>query len=170
MAQTEAKVIALTYELREGGPEGKILEAVQPDKPIEFLFGAGTLNQSFENNVRDLGEGADFEFLIESEKAYGPVNEKAIVDLPKSIFIIEGQLAEDLLVEGNIINMEDKEGNPHRGMVVEVGDENVKMDFNHPLAGMDLHFQGKVIAKREPTQEELKQGFAKPAGQNPEEK
>lgn len=168
MAQTEAKIIALTYELREGGPEGKVLEAVQEDKPIEFLFGAGTLNQSFENNVKDLSEGSDFKFMIESEKAYGPVNEKAIVDLPKSIFVIDGKLAEDLLVEGNIINMEDKEGNPHRGMVVEVGEDKVKMDFNHPLAGMDLHFQGKVIAKREPTEEELKQGFAKPAGPNPE--
>ena len=169
MAQTEAKVIALTYELREGGPEGKVLESVQDEKPIEFLFGAGTLNQSFEHNVRDLGEGSDFEFMIESEKAYGPVNEKAIVDLPKSIFIIEGQLAEDLLVEGNIINMEDKEGNPHRGMVVEVGDDKVKMDFNHPLAGMDLHFQGKVVSRREPTQEELKQGFAQPPRKSPEE-
>ncbi len=162
MTKSEAKVIALTYELREGGPKGNILEAVKEDQPIEFLFGAGRLNQSFENHVKNLNEGESFDFLIEAEKAYGPVNEKAVVDLPKSIFVIDGKLADDLLVEGNIINMEDKEGNPHRGKVLNIGEEKVKMDFNHPLAGMDLHFNGQVIKKREPTEEELNQGFVKP--------
>ncbi len=162
MTKSEAKVIALTYELREGGPDGKVLEAVKEDQPIEFLFGAGQLNQSFENNVKDLNEGDSFDFLISSEKAYGPVNDKAIVDLPKSIFVLDGKLAEDLLVKGNIINMEDKEGNPHRGKVMNIGEEKVKMDFNHPLAGMDLHFNGQIIKKREPTEEELKQGYVKP--------
>ncbi len=158
MTQSEAKVISLTYELREGGPEGQVLEAVKQDNPVEFLFGAGRLNQSFEENVKGLKEGEGFEFTIESDKAYGPVNEKAIVDLPKKIFVIDGQLAEDLLEPGKIINMEDQQGNPHRGQVVKVEDETVKMDFNHPLAGMDLHFKGKVINTREATPEEVNQG------------
>ncbi len=162
MTQTEAKVIALTYELRESGPEGKVLEAVKKEQPIEFLFGAGRLNESFENNVKHLAEGETFDFMIQADQAYGHVNDKAIVDLPKSIFIIDGKLADDLLVEGNIINMEDKEGNPHRGKVMDVGEDKVKMDFNHPLAGMDLHFQGEVVSKRQPTPEEIQQGFVKP--------
>ncbi len=162
MTQSDAKVIALTYELREGGPEGNLLETVKEDQPIEFLFGVGRLNQSFEENVKNLKEGETFEFTIKADKAYGQVNEKAIVDLPKSIFVIDGKLADDLLIEGNIINMEDQEGNPHRGKVMEIGDEKVKMDFNHPLAGMDLHFRGKVIRRREPTPEEVTQGYVKP--------
>ncbi len=162
MTQSDPKVIALTYELREGGPEGELLESVKKDQPIEFLFGVGRLNQNFEENVKDLSEGESFEFTIKADNAYGQINEKAIVDLPKSIFVIDGKLAEDLLVEGNIINMEDQEGNPHRGKVMNVGEENVKMDFNHPLAGMDLHFKGEVIRRREPTPEEITQGFVKP--------
>ena len=162
MTQSDAKVIALTYELREGGPEGELLELVNKEQPIEFLFGAGRLNQSFEDNVKELDEGQSFDFKIHADNAYGQVNDKAIVDLPKSIFVIDGKLAEDLLVEGNIINMEDQEGNPHRGKVMEIEDEKVKMDFNHPLAGMDLHFQGQVVSRREPTEEELKQGYVKP--------
>lgn len=165
MTQSEAKVIALTYELREGGPEGELLESVSKEKPIEFLFGAGRLNESFENNVKDLKEGEEFEFTIKADQAYGQVNDKAVVDLPKSIFVIDGKLAEDLLVEGNIINMEDQEGNPHRGKILDIGDEKVKMDFNHPLAGMDLHFKGEVLKKREPTPEELTQGFVDPRPQ-----
>ncbi len=162
MTQSEAKVIALTYELREGGPEGELLEAVKKDQPIEFLFGVGRLNQSFEENVKGLNEGENFEFTINADRAYGQVNEKAIVDLPKSIFVIDGKLAEDLLVEGNIINMEDQEGNPHRGKVMDIGEDKVKMDFNHPLAGMDLHFRGEVVGRREPTPEEVTQGYVKP--------
>ncbi|MFO7873350.1 MAG: FKBP-type peptidyl-prolyl cis-trans isomerase [Bacteroidales bacterium] len=162
MTQSEAKVIALTYELREGGPEGELLESVKKDQPIEFLFGVGRLNERFEQNVKNLDEGESFEFVIKSDEAYGQVNENAVVDLPKSIFVIDGKLAEDLLVKGNIINMEDQEGNPHRGKVMEIGDESVKMDFNHPLAGMDLHFRGEVLKKREPTQEELDQGYVDP--------
>ncbi len=162
MTQPEAKVIALTYELREGGPEGEILESVSKEKPIEFLFGAGRLNESFENNVKDLKEGDEFEFTIKADQAYGQINDKAVVDLPKSIFVIDGKLAEDLLVEGNIINMEDQEGNPHRGKILDIGDEKVKMDFNPPLAGMDLHFKGEVLKKREPTPEEMTQGFVDP--------
>ncbi len=162
MTQTDPKVIALTYELREGGPEGEMLEAVKKDQPIEFLFGVGRLNQRFEENVKDLQESEPFEFTIQADQAYGQVNEKAIVDLPKSIFVIDGKLAEDLLVEGNIINMEDQEGNPHRGKVMDIGEEKVKMDFNHPLAGMDLHFKGEVVRRREPTPEEVTQGYVKP--------
>ncbi len=167
MTQAETKVIALTYELREGGPEGQILEAVKQEQPIEFLFGVGKLNQQFEQEVKGLNSGEAFEFLIPSDKAYGPLNEKAVVDLPKSIFSVEGQMADDLLVEGNYINMEDQEGNPHRGKVMNVGEENVTMDFNHPLAGMDLHFQGKVVDRREPTDDEVTQGYVNP-GQAPQ--
>lgn len=162
MTQTDPKVIALTYELREGGPEGEVLETVKKDQPIEFLFGVGRLNQRFEENVNDLKENESFEFTIQADQAYGQVNEKAIVDLPKSIFVIDGKLAEDLLVEGNIINMEDQEGNPHRGKVMDIGEDKVKMDFNHPLAGMDLHFKGEVVRRREPTPEEITQGYVKP--------
>ncbi len=162
MTQTDPKVIALTYELREGGPEGEVLETVKKDQPIEFLFGVGRLNQRFEENVKDLKENESFEFTIQADQAYGQVNDKAIVDLPKSIFVIDGKLAEDLLVEGNIINMEDQEGNPHRGKVMDIGEDKVKMDFNHPLAGMDLHFKGEVVRRREPTPEEITQGYVKP--------
>ncbi len=162
MTQTDPNVIALTYELREGGPEGELLEAVKKDQPIEFLFGVGRLNQRFEENVKDLQENESFEFTIQADQAYGQVNDKAIVDLPKSIFVIDGKLAEDLLVEGNIINMEDQEGNPHRGKVMDIGEDKVKMDFNHPLAGMDLHFKGEVVRRREPTPEEITQGYVKP--------
>lgn len=158
MTQPEAKVVSLSYELRKGGPDGDLIESVQQEKPVDFLIGTGKLIPLFEENVKGLGNNESFEFTIKAQEAYGPVNDKAVVDLPKSIFMLDGKLAEDLLEVGKVLNMEDQEGNPHRGMVLEVGPETVKMDFNHPLAGMDLHFKGQVIESRDATPDEVAHG------------
>jgi FKBP-type peptidyl-prolyl cis-trans isomerase SlyD len=155
---SEIKVVSLSYELRKGGPKGEVVESVASDKPVEFLVGAGRLIPRFEENVQGLSNDEGFEFTVNADEAYGPVNEKAVVDLPKDIFMMDGQLADDLLVVGKILNMQDQEGNPHRGQVMEIGEETVKMDFNHPLAGMDLHFKGKVVDSREATAEEISHG------------
>ncbi len=158
MNQPEAKVITLTYELRNGGKEGEIIESVNKENPAEFLFGAGKLNQKFEENVIDLSPNDQFDFVIPSDQAYGEINDQAIVDLPKDIFLVDGELAEDLLEIGRILNMQDQDGNPLRGKIIEIGDQTVKMDFNHPLAGLDLHFKGQVIGSREALPEEVSHG------------
>ena len=56
--------------------------------------------------------------------------------------------------------MSDNEGNQLRGIVIGVDEENVTMDFNHPLSGIDLHFDGEIIEVRTPTEEEIKNGHA----------
>ncbi|MBW6497816.1 MAG: FKBP-type peptidyl-prolyl cis-trans isomerase [Bacteroidales bacterium] len=155
---TQAKVISLTYELRTGNAQGDIIETADKANPAQFLFGTGNLIPDFENNVGSLNQGDAFEFIILSENAYGPVNQEALIDLPKSVFVIDGELASDMLEVGNMVPMRDQEGNPLNGKVVEVGEETVKMDFNHPLAGMDLHFKGEVLETREATAEEVSHG------------
>jgi FKBP-type peptidyl-prolyl cis-trans isomerase SlyD len=54
--------------------------------------------------------------------------------------------------------MQDQDGNPMDGRVLEIGTETVKMDFNHPLAGEELHFKGEILEVREATAEELDHG------------
>ncbi len=155
---TKAKVISLTYELRAGSAQGDLIENADKANPAQFLFGTGNLIPDFENNVGSLNQGDAFEFTIQSDNAYGPVNREAVVDLPKSVFVIDGELASDMLEIGNLVPMRDQEGNPLNGKVVEVGEETVKMDFNHPLAGMDLHFKGEVLKTRDATEEEVTHG------------
>lgn len=155
MTKTPYKVISVIYELRSGGSEGDVIEKVTEEKPAEFLLGAGKIIDEFENQVSELKESENFEFQIESEKAYGPVKEEAKVDLPMSAFQIDGKIPEDLLQPGKILPMKDQQGNPLYGRVVEVEDDKVKMDFNHPLAGMDLHFKGQVLSTRQPTEKEI---------------
>ncbi len=154
------KVVSVTYELSINDFGGDVVETVKEEKPLTFLFGVGNMLETFEENIKGLNPGDDFKFKIDCDNAYGKANEEAIVDLPKNIFEVEGKIPEDLLKVGNYIPMQDQEGNKLDGIVLEVSDDQVKMDFNHPLAGDDLFFKGKVVEVREPSDEELNQGHA----------
>lgn len=149
------KFVSLTYQLRLNSADGEMIEETTKDAPLEFLFGAGRMLQVFEDKLEGLVEGDSFSFDLKADEAYGEVNEDAVVDLPKSIFEIEGVIDEDLLTLGNTIPMQDAQGNRLNGIVLEVTDETVKMDFNHPLAGDDLYFTGSILTVREATEAEL---------------
>ncbi len=153
------KVISLSYELKV---DGEVIETVNADKPMQFIFGSGYLLPKFEANIVDKNVGDDFEFTLAAIDAYGENNADAIVELPKHIFEVEGKI---LLTVGNVLPMSDAQGNRLNGTIEEVRDDVVVMDFNHPLAGADLHFKGKVEAVREATTAELTNGlFGERAG------
>lgn len=154
------KVVSVTYQLNVNDYEGEVVETVNKDKPLTFLYGVGNMLEKFEENIKGLQEGDQFDFKIPSEEAYGQASEDAIVDLPLNVFEIEGEIDYDLLKEGNYIPMQDQQGNRLDGIVLEVGDEQVKMDFNHPLAGDDLFFKGEVLEVRDASQDEINQGHA----------
>lgn len=153
------KVVTITYKLQESNSEGEVVQEVLENEPFVFLFGNQQVLPDFETNLAGKTEGDKFEFGIKSEDSYGPVNEDAIVDLPKNIFMVDGQLA-DIVKEGSFVPMNDQEGNPMQGLVLEIKEETIKMDFNHPMAGIDLFFSGQVLEVREATDEEVAHGHA----------
>ncbi len=155
MTKTPYKVVSVIYELRADNSGGDVIEKVTKEKPAEFLLGAGKIIDEFENQVSNLNKGDNFDFQIESDKAYGPVKEEAKVQLPITAFQIDGKIPDDLLQPGKVLPMKDQQGNPLYGRVVEVAEDKVLMDFNHPLAGINLHFSGEVLSTREPTQTEV---------------
>ncbi|MBS3807225.1 MAG: peptidylprolyl isomerase [Bacteroidales bacterium] len=160
MVIEKQKVVSVTYQLNVNETDGEVVETVNKDKPLTFLYGSGNMLEKFEENIQGLQQGEQFDFKIPSEEAYGQASEDAIVDLPLNVFEIEGEIDHDLLKVGNYIPMQDQQGNRLDGIVLEVGDEKVKMDFNHPLAGDDLFFKGEVLEVRDATQEEINQGHA----------
>jgi len=160
------KVVTLTYELRildENG-EQNLIETANEEQPMVFIYGMSGLPDQFEDNLGGLDSGESFDFKLDTEDGYGEYNEDAVVDLPKNVFEVEGSVPDNMLEEGNYIPMSDSEGNQLQGRVVEVTDETVKMDFNHPLAGKELYFKGKVENVREATPEELDHGHVHGAG------
>lgn len=158
MEITDKKVVSLTYVLRQDSAEGAIVEQVDNSNPLTFLFGSGNLLPKFEENLSGLKIGDGFEFGLSSEDAYGPVVDNAIVDVPKNIFEVEGKIDENILKVGNMVPMMDNEGRRLNGKILEISDVVVKMDFNHPMAGENLHFKGEVTEIREATEEELAHG------------
>jgi FKBP-type peptidyl-prolyl cis-trans isomerase SlyD len=153
------KVVTITYTLQESNKEGEVVQEVSEKEPFSFLFGGQQVLPDFESNLAGKTSGENFEFGIKSEDSYGPVNPEAVVDLPINIFMQEGKLA-DMVQVGAFLPMNDQEGNTMQGLVVEIGKETIKMDFNHPMAGMDLFFSGEVLEVRDATAEELDHGHA----------
>ena len=155
MIISKNKVVSLSYELRVDGKDGEIIETVGSNRPLVFLFGSGSLVPGFERNVENLKIGDKFAFLLKCEEAYGQAVEEAIVEVPKTAFMQEDKIDDSLFFEGNAIPMLDSQGNRLNGVVVEVKDDVIVMDFNHPLAGDDLFFSGNVVDVRDATTEEL---------------
>ncbi len=125
--------------------DDKLIEEVTEEKPAAFQFGKGLLLPVFEENLQGLKAEEGFDFTLKAEDAYGPVDPYAIFDIPKDTFEVDGKLDEKMLQVGNRIPMTDNQGNKHLGKIIKVLDDAVTMDFNHPLAGKDLRFRGKVL-------------------------
>ena len=158
MTNQANKVISVSYELKTSRSNGEIIEKVTADAPLVFISGTGNLLEAFENNLSDLITGDSFSFSIPCDQAYGEQSDKAIVDLPIDAFYVNGELDKELVQIGNVIPMRDQSGRRLNGTVKEISTETVKMDFNHPLAGDDLHFSGKVEDIRDATPEEIAHG------------
>ena len=155
MTIQDEKVVSLTYLLQV---DGEVKDQATEEQPLEFIYGLGYLLPKFEEYLLGKSVGDSFEFVLSPEEGYGVYNEQAVVDLPKHIFEIEGKLQEQLLVVGQVIPMMSENG-VIPGKVLEVGSDSVKMDFNHELAGKELHFSGKVTGIRDATEQELTDGL-----------
>ena len=149
------KVVSLSYSLALSN--GQIADEATEDHPLMFIHGIGQTLPAFDDQLHGLSVGDGFSFSLSAEQGYGESNPNYIVELSKSIF--EGpDVPADILQIGAMLPMQDQDGNPLDGKLVEIGDDTVKLDFNHPLAGESLHFTGKVIAIREASAEELDHG------------
>lgn len=156
MTINKDKVVALEYTLTVNG---EVIESVKAEKPLRFIFGAGTLLPKFEENVLEKSVGDAFEFRLEAEEAYGEVNKEMIVEIPKSAFEVDGKFDSEMIAVGKVLPMMDGMGNRLNGTVAGLTERGVVMDFNHPLAGQALNFKGKVVDVREATQQELEEGL-----------
>jgi len=150
-------VVAISYTLKEAGSD-TVIEKVEANDPFVFLFGAGSLLEKFEENLNGKAIGDKFDFTLNAADAYGVLEADAIVDVPIEVFMNEGKVMEDIIIPGRQVRLVDQNGNPLTGIVLERGLDKVKIDFNHPMAGKNLHFSGEVIEIRPATAEELDHG------------
>ena len=148
--------LTLTYELcvTEDGEE-VIVEECTTERPFVFVTGLGFTFDAFEAQFTNLQTGDTFDFVIPKEEANGERDEEFVFDVPKSTFTVDGEFQSDVIYPGNIVPLLDAEGHRIQGMVVDVKEDAVTLDLNHPLAGKDLHFTGMVVEKRDATPDEV---------------
>ena len=151
-------VPSILFELTIGGYDGELVENVDPEKPLEFLFGYGNLLPSFEAELLGLQSGDSFKFILKHDEAYGDYDEGLKVKFDKNLFIDKtGSIPDDVAVD-NFLPMKDDKDNTLSGKVISIEEKFIELDFNHPLVEMDLYFTGEVIRVRAASESEIKRG------------
>lgn len=146
------KMVSVDYKLTV---DGAIADQSQPGQPLQFISGMGMLLPKFEEAIMGKEPGESVSFTLEAKDGYGEVIAEAIVELPKTVFMMDGKVAEDILFVGSQIPMSTADGQHMMGVVKEVKEESVMMDFNHPMAGKTLNFDVTVVEVRDVTPEDL---------------
>ncbi len=160
MTISEDKAVSVNYYLtasKDNGPE-ELIEETSKEHPFVFLFGYGGVLPDFESSLNGKQKGDKFDFRIGSKNAYGPYEKDYVIKISRKAFEIEGKFDDERVKVGQELEMRDADGNPLMGVVLNITDTDVEMDFNHPLAGFDLHFIGEVLDVRQATAEEIDHG------------
>lgn len=151
------KYVELVYDLYEINANGEKLVHQSDEKdPEKIVFGVtrGVI-VPLERALDGLKVGDTFDVVATADEAFGPIDPEQIVELDRDIFEVDGKFDAEHIKAGAIVPMMTADGYRINGIVVEVGDKKVKMDFNHPLAGRDVRFKGIVTLVRDAKPEEL---------------
>jgi FKBP-type peptidyl-prolyl cis-trans isomerase SlyD len=146
------KVAVVTYILKD--EDGSVLQEATKENPFAFIQGMGQVLPAFDAAIETKSAGDDYEFRIGAEEGYGEYDEGRIEDLDPRIF---AEAPKEYIVVGANLPMEFN-GHTVFGTITEIRQDAVVMDFNHPLAGKNLHFSGMVLEVRDATPEELAHG------------
>lgn len=155
--QTPNKYVTVAYELYTDNDKGihELVEKAPIEHPFQFISGLGIALDSFENKILALTEGEAFDFVLKVDEAYGPYEQDHVIELPKETFAINGRFDKDMVYPGAVLPLVNADGMRFQGLVLELKDDTVIIDLNHPLAGKDLHFKGQVVTMRDATNEEI---------------
>ena len=152
MAINENQVVSIQYELRDVD-SGEVLDSNIDAAPLSFIVGKGQIIPGLEDEIKKLSLNDSEEVKVSAKDAYGEYDEKAVQTLPKE------QFAGLELKEGMTLYGQGEDGGTVQVTVKSFDEENVNVDFNHPLAGKDLLFALSVVEVRDATAQELIQGY-----------
>ena len=142
-----AKVYGIEYTVKNS--KGEVVDSNKGQAPLEFIAGQGQIIPGLEKEVDGMEIGEEKTVTVKANEAYGERNEEWVETLPKEQF--EGID----LQKGMTLYGQSPDGQTIAVTVKDFDDQNVTIDYNHPLAGEDLTFDVKVVTKRDATLEEL---------------
>ncbi len=145
-------IVAIDYTLKDD--DGQVLDSSDGREPLTYLHGVGGLIPGLEQELAGKQAGDQLQIAVAPADGYGERNEALQQEVPRSEF----QGVEELEL-GMQFRVESDDG-PLVVTIVEIDDDIVTIDGNHPLAGVNLNFAVTVREVREATQEELEHGHA----------
>jgi FKBP-type peptidyl-prolyl cis-trans isomerase SlyD len=149
------KVVRLDYTLKNA--EGEVLDTSEGQEPLAYIHGAHQIVPGLERELTGLAAGDSKDVIVPPEDGYGVPDPQGIFSVPRGAFPADLEIS-----VGESFMGEDDQGRAVPVRVVEVREDVVVVDANHPLAGQTLYFHVVVREVRDATQDELMQGQAGP--------
>jgi FKBP-type peptidyl-prolyl cis-trans isomerase SlyD len=143
-------VVSMEYTLHVDNEE---IDSSKGQDPLQFLVGHANIISGLEREMIGMRVGQSKDVVIAPAEGYGEFDEEAFMIVPRNDF------PKDVPVEeGTELTVRDDAGKSRYARIESIEDDTVTLNFNHPLAGDELHFNVKVVNLREPTTEELEHG------------
>ena len=149
--EKENCVVAIEYEVKEAGTT-EMVDTNKGAQPLEFITGKGHIIPGLENALVGMEKGESRDIKVDAADAYGEMNPEAVQVVPKDQFT-DIELAEGMMLYG-----QGEDGQTVQVVVKSFTDDEVTIDYNHPLAGKNLMFAVTVLDEREATAEEVANG------------
>jgi len=149
-------VVSMEYTLHV---DGELLDSSEGQGPLQFLVGYGNIISGLESEMMGMKIGDSKDVVVQPADGYGEFDEEAFMDVPRD------QFPKDMKLEvGSELTVRDNQDNARMAFVDGIEGDTITLNFNHPLAGDELRFHVKVVALREPNDEELSHGHVHEAG------
>ena len=146
----EQKVVILHYTLTDN--DGRVIDKSE-DGSFAYLHGASNIIPGLEDALTGKSAGEEMSVSVSPEQAYGVRDESMLQQVPKNMFEDASQIA-----VGTQFHAQGPNGEMLVVTVMEVEEEHVVVDGNHPLAGVELNFDVKIIDVRDASEEEIEHG------------
>jgi len=143
-------VVSLDYSLMV---DDQLIDSSDGYGPLQFIQGHRNIIPGLEKELFGMQIGESREIIVQPAEGYGEYDANAFVDIPKEQFPANFEFG-----IGKTIRLSDPQGRVINANIMEIGESDVKLDLNHPLAGKELHFTAKVVDLRMATEEEIAAG------------
>ena len=145
------KVVSIHYKLTLDS--GQVVDSSEGRDPLAYLHGNNHIVRGLESALDGKAVGEEVAVVVAPADGYGEHNAQAIHTVQRAAFPADAELQ-----EGMSFQARDENDNPLMGTIAKIAGDDVTVDFNHPLAGQNLHFEVSVTAVRDASDEERSHG------------
>lgn len=147
----DGKVVSIHYKLTLD--DGNVVDSSEGQDPLDYLHGAQNIVPGLERELTGKSIGDSLQVKVAPADGYGERHDGAMQTVDRGAFPADAQVE-----EGVTFQAMDENNNPLLGTITKIEGTQITVDFNHPLAGMNLNFDIKVEAIREATDQEREHG------------